>query len=81
MAKPKTQNPKPKTKMWSFPTISQCPRCGGTQTRAISTQGKVQYRKCLAPICQKRYTVIGQKVKSKKVKGKILSSSSSSSSA
>ena len=54
-----TQNSKPKTKRWSFPTVSTCPRCRGTQTRAVSTQGKVQYRKCLAPICQKRYTVIG----------------------
>ena len=47
---------------YSFPTVSKCPRCGGTQTRATSTQGKVQYRKCLAPVCRWRYTVIGTKV-------------------
>jgi hypothetical protein len=50
-------------KEYSFPTVSACPRCRGTQTRATSTQGKIQYRKCLAPVCQKTYTVIGQKVK------------------
>ena len=48
---------------WSFPTVSRCPRCGGTQTQAYSTQGKVQYRKCLAPVCQKRYSAMGTKVK------------------
>jgi len=47
---------------WSFPSQSRCPRCRGTSTRATSTQGKVQYRQCQAPICQKRYTVIGTKV-------------------
>ena len=51
---------------YSFPTVSKCPRCGGTQTRATSTQGKVQYRKCLAPICGKRYNVIGTKIKNRK---------------
>ena len=73
-----------KSKMWSFPTVSLCPRCRGSQTRAMSTQGKVQYRKCMAPICQKRYTVIGSKVKRRAprgVHGGSLSSSSSSSSA
>lgn len=47
---------------YAFPTVSACPRCRGTQTRAVSTQGRVQYRKCMAPVCQKRYTVIGTKV-------------------
>lgn len=47
---------------YSFPTVSKCPRCGGIQTRATSTQGNVQYRKCQAPICRWRYTVIGTKV-------------------
>ena len=47
---------------YAFPTKSQCRRCRGTQTRAVSTQGKVQYRKCMSPICQHRYTVIGTKV-------------------
>jgi len=48
---------------YSFPTVSVCPRCLGTQTRARSTQGKVQYRICLAPVCRHRYHVIGTKVK------------------
>lgn len=53
---------KTKKQKYSFPTVSQCPRCRGTQTRAVSTQGKVQYRKCMAPVCRWRYTVIGTKV-------------------
>lgn len=47
---------------WSFPTRSKCPRCGGFYTRATSTQGNVQYRKCMIPICQKRYSVLGKKI-------------------
>jgi len=50
-----------KTK-WSFPTQSKCPRCGGFNTLAVSTQKSVQYRQCRAAICLKRYTVFGKKV-------------------
>ena len=50
------------TEAFSFGTKSRCPRCGGTSTRATSTQGRIQYRQCMAPICQKRYTVIGKKI-------------------
>jgi len=57
---------KTKERRYSFPTVSRCPRCGVTQTRATSTQGRVQYRKCLAPICGKSYTVFGEEVKIKK---------------
>jgi len=55
-----------KKQKYSFPTVSQCPRCRGTDTRARSTQGKVQYRICLAAVCRKRYAVIGTKIKIKK---------------
>lgn len=67
--KASTGNRKSKIR-YSFPTVSICPRCGGTQTRAVSTQMNVQYRVCQAPICRHRYTVIGSEVKSKKSKVK-----------
>lgn len=51
-----------KPKAYAFPTKSRCPRCRGLQTRCYSTQGRVQYRRCLAPVCQKAYTVMGTKV-------------------
>jgi hypothetical protein len=54
---------------YSFPTVSLCPRCHGRQTRAVSTQKNVQYRKCLAPICQRRYHVFGTRVAGKPKKG------------
>lgn len=52
-----------KKKEFSFPTVSLCPRCKGSQTRAVSTQGKIQYRVCQAPICRHRYPVTGTPVK------------------
>ena len=55
-------------KKFSFPTVSTCKRCGSTHTQATSTQGKVQYRKCLAPVCYKRYTVIGTPITQRKEK-------------
>jgi hypothetical protein len=63
--KSKNENRKPEIR-YSFPTVSSCPRCRGTATRATSTQGRVQYRKCMAPVCQKRYTVIGTEIKKRK---------------
>jgi len=47
---------------WAFPTVVRCPRCRGIQTRATSTQGKVQYRQCQAPICQHRFSVRGKPI-------------------
>jgi hypothetical protein len=47
---------------FSFPTVSACPRCRGTQTRAISTQGNRQYRVCCAPVCQFHFCVKGAPV-------------------
>lgn len=52
---------KPKEK-YSFPTVVRCPRCSGLQTRAYSTQGKIQYRRCTAPICQERFSIRGAEV-------------------
>jgi len=54
--------PKQRRRRYGFLTVSRCPRCGSTHTRAYSTQGRVQYRQCLVPICRKRYTVFGTKV-------------------
>ncbi len=49
---------------YAFPTVVPCPRCRGTQTRAVSTQGKIQYRRCSAPICQERFSIRGKEVTS-----------------
>ena len=61
-------------KKWAFPSRSRCPRCKGIQTKATSTQGDTQYRKCQAPVCQFRYAVKGDPIEMSE------SSSSSSSS-
>jgi Zn ribbon nucleic-acid-binding protein len=47
---------------FSFRTVSKCPRCGTTDTQAVSTQGNVQYRTCRRIGCLHHYTVIGQRV-------------------
>lgn len=52
----------PLKQRYGFPTVSVCPRCRGKQTRAVSTQGRTQYRACQAPICQHRFTVQGTPV-------------------
>ena len=54
-------SPPTKEIRYSFPTVSRCPRCGSTNTRAYSTKKQVQYRVCLAPICRHKYSVYGQK--------------------
>lgn len=51
---------------YSFPTVVACPRCHGTQTRARSTQGRIQYRICLAPICRHRYAEKGTLIENRK---------------
>ena len=45
---------------YAFPSRSRCPRCQASDTRAVSTQGNVQYRQCIRPICRQRYKVIGK---------------------
>ena len=54
--------------IYSFPTRSLCPRCGGNQTQAYSTHKNIQYRKCMSPVCRHRYIVIGERIKRKKEK-------------
>lgn len=54
--------------IYSFPTRSICPRCGSSQTQAYSTQGQIQYRKCLSPICRHNYSVRGKRIKQKRKK-------------
>ena len=62
---------KKKQVKYSFPTQVRCPRCGSIQTRSYSTHGKIQYRKCQAPVCRHRFSVRGEAVKqTTKQKGK-----------
>ena len=44
---------------YSFPTKVRCPLCGCIRTLAYSTQGQIQYRKCLNGICELRFKIIG----------------------
>ena len=53
--------PEPK-RVFGFLTKSRCPRCGSTNTRAYSTQGRVQYRQCMVAICRRRYVEYGKRV-------------------
>lgn len=54
---PESQSPK---EAYAFPTKSRCPRCGALDTKATSTQGKIQHRQCQRAICRRRYTVKGE---------------------
>lgn len=44
---------------YSFQTKVRCNRCGSLQTVAYSTQGTVQYRRCLISICRWKFKVLG----------------------
>ena len=58
-----TQEPAKKKKdVYSFPTKSRCPRCGSTDTLALSTNGDRQYRRCQMAVCKWRYAVRGKKI-------------------
>ena len=48
---------------YSFPTKVRCPLCGCIRTLSVSTQGQVQYRKCLNGICELRFKIIGGVIK------------------
>lgn len=39
-------------------TLPICPGCGRKATRATSTQGKVQYRRCVLRSCSARFKVV-----------------------
>ena len=58
----KTNKPIQVQPTYAFPTRSRCPRCESTDTIALSTQDKWQYRKCQVPVCRKRYTVEGKPI-------------------
>lgn len=47
------------TLTYSFPTKSRCPKCKRLSTRAVSTQGQTQYRRCLRPSCREAYKEVG----------------------
>jgi len=44
---------------YAFPTKSRCPRCGVSDTIAVSTAKNIQYRKCRQGICRQTYKVVG----------------------
>jgi len=60
----KQDEPEKQQKKWAFPTVSKCPRCGTTETKATHTDGKTgtQYRQCQRAICRYNYSVKGTKV-------------------
>jgi len=64
MAKKKEQIKEKQQKKWAFPTVSKCPRCGTTETKATHTDGKNgrQYRQCQRAICRKNYSIEGELV-------------------
>ncbi len=71
---------KKKRQKFRFPKQPRCPRCNYVQTRAVSTQGQNQYRRCLNAICRNRFTVVGSVAEPDPESGKSSGSSSSSSS-
>ena len=54
-----TTRPEP---VYSFPTRSRCPRCGAPDTKATSTQGEIQYRECIRPVCRHTFKVQGSRI-------------------
>lgn len=48
--------------VYSFPTRSRCPKCSSLSTRATSTRGSVQLRRCRRPSCGFTYKEAGSKV-------------------
>lgn len=48
--------------VYDFSHGKRCPRCKTTDTVARSTQGRVQYRRCLRAVCRKTYSVVGRPV-------------------
>ncbi len=65
MSKKEKQNQEVKPqKKWAFPTVSKCPRCGSTDTKATHTDNNLgrQYRKCQRAICRKNYSVDGVEI-------------------
>jgi hypothetical protein len=48
--------------VYSFQSVSRCPRCRGLKTLATSTQGGTQYRRCAHPLCGAAYKEAGTRV-------------------
>lgn len=76
----KRKKSKKNRQKFTFPKQPRCPRCNYVQTRAVSTQGQNQYRRCLNAICRNRFTVVGVPVQPDPTSGNSSGSSSSSSS-
>ncbi len=67
---------KEEQRKFRFQKQPRCPRCNYVITRAVSTQGQNQYRRCLNAICRKRFTVVGVLVQPDPESSKSSSSSS-----
>ena len=61
-AEDQAEGPGEKTRAWSFPTRSRCPRCAAADTVATTTRGPTQYRRCTRATCRFRYTVRGTEI-------------------
>jgi|GEM_PF-3661910 len=48
--------------VYSFDHGRRCPRCQSVDTVARSTQGHVQYRRCVRAVCMHRYAVVGKEI-------------------
>ena len=48
--------------VYAFPTKSRCPKCKRLATRATSTRGEVQLRRCLRPSCRTTYKETGRAI-------------------
>lgn len=45
-----------------FARNPKCPRCGASDTVAVSTTGIIQYRKCRVPICRASFKQLAVKI-------------------
>lgn len=52
----------PQEVVYSFPSKSRCPRCGTLDTKRTGSYADTQYRECKAPICGKKYSVVGTRL-------------------
>lgn len=51
-----------KNVQYRFWNKSRCPHCQSIETEAYATVGPVQYRRCRAPVCRRKFTVAGEAV-------------------
>lgn len=57
--KPPSADPIEAKPVYDFSHGRRCPRCQTTDTLCRSTQGGIQYRKCLRAVCKHNYSVVG----------------------